>query len=893
MARRDRSGGVGEWKVALSGWILRLEALTVAFWPALALVLAFLGAALVGLFETMPGWLHAAFLAAALLGLGGLFLRGLRRLGPIDRARAVHRLEVVNRLDHRPLASLEDSPAAAGPLERGLWEIHRKRLMDRLRGVRLGAPGPVLAKADPFGLRYGAAFLAVIGLVVAGPEAGPRLMAAVTPALASVEAGPPARLDAWITPPDYTGEAPVFLTAEGQGALGPARAGAVEVPAGSVLAAQISGGSGEAAVTGLGPDAAFEAFGEAGARLEAELGGDAAIGFSRGGVPLGDWTVAVRPDRVPEIALTATPRATPQYALELSYQAVDDYGLESAGAVLRRADPPPGADPEAEIAFDLVLRGTAPRASEMTVYRDLTPHPWAGQEVTLRLFATDALGQRGESAPVTFTLPERLFTHPVARQIIAARKQLVSDPLVERDPVAQRLKQIAANDEAYGGDIAIYLALDAAARRALGAEGPAAFEPVYRLLWETALRLEDGGLSLAQARLREAQQALMEAMARGAEFEELERLMAEVEQAMRETMQAMQEQLRRQMEAMREQGQEMPEFDPETMTAVDMQDLQSMMDRIREMMEAGLMEEAQQLLSQLQQMMENMQSGQMAQMSQEAMEGMQAMDTLQEMIRAQQELMDRSFEQAQREMGMADPQASPGEPQSIRELLEQLMRQRQGGEQNGQGLQPDAQAGQGQDPGRQPGQQPGGEGGERQAEGGQGRDGSGQGVGRTPEQILQEALRRRLGEIMQRFGELTGEVPREFGRAERAMRESGEALGQGQPGQAIDPQGRAIEELQNAARQAAQQLMRQMGQGMGPAMMQEQLGGADSERHDPLGREPGSAQRGLNQSDVDIPDGGDLQRSREIRDELRRRAGERDRPELELDYIDRLLDQFR
>jgi hypothetical protein len=35
-----------------------------------------------------------------------------------------------------------------------------------------------------------------------------------------------------------------------------------------------------------------------------------------------------------------------------------------------------------------------------------------------------------------------------------------------------------------------------------------------------------------------------------------------------------------------------------------------------------------------------------------------------------------------------------------------------------------------------------------------------------------------------------------------------------------------------------------------------------------------------------------MRRAREILDELRRRAGERNRPQIELDYIDRLLDIF-
>jgi hypothetical protein len=46
------------------------------------------------------------------------------------------------------------------------------------------------------------------------------------------------------------------------------------------------------------------------------------------------------------------------------------------------------------------------------------------------------------------------------------------------------------------------------------------------------------------------------------------------------------------------------------------------------------------------------------------------------------------------------------------------------------------------------------------------------------------------------------------------------------------------------------------------------------------------------QGDVKIPDLDMMQRSRQILDELRRRAGERYRPQIELDYIDRLLQRF-
>jgi len=60
---------------------------------------------------------------------------------------------------------------------------------------------------------------------------------------------------------------------------------------------------------------------------------------------------------------------------------------------------------------------------------------------------------------------------------------------------------------------------------------------------------------------------------------------------------------------------------------------------------------------------------------------------------------------------------------------------------------------------------------------------------------------------------------------------------------------------------------------------------------DIFGRSPGGA-RGLGVGEVELPEQGELRRAGEILEELRRRAGERSRPEAELDYIERLLRRF-
>lgn len=89
---------------------------------------------------------------------------------------------------------------------------------------------------------------------------------------------------------------------------------------------------------------------------------------------------------------------------------------------------------------------------------------------------------------------------------------------------------------------------------------------------------------------------------------------------------------------------------------------------------------------------------------------------------------------------------------------------------------------------------------------------------------------------------------------------------------------------------ATEQMMQQFGGGM---QAQGGMGppGNQPGQRDPFGRRTGS-NSGFNQGDVEIPGESDIQRARRILEELRRRAGERSRPPVERDYIDRLLDPY-
>jgi hypothetical protein len=101
----------------------------------------------------------------------------------------------------------------------------------------------------------------------------------------------------------------------------------------------------------------------------------------------------------------------------------------------------------------------------------------------------------------------------------------------------------------------------------------------------------------------------------------------------------------------------------------------------------------------------------------------------------------------------------------------------------------------------------------------------------------------------------------------------------------------ALDQLRQATEGMAEQLARRMHGSMGMSLGRN--GQQMPRGRDPFGRQRGQGAGGrVENGDVKIPGRMELRRSRQILDELRRRSGERDRPALELDYIDRLIRRF-
>lgn len=865
-------------RLGLARLALFWEAAWPALWPILGVGLLFAALALFDVLPALPGWAHLIVLLLMVAGLGLAVIHAVRTFRLPDEAAARRRIEANSGLDHRPLTVAEDDIAVGkgDPVSEAVWAAHRRRMLEMIGKLKIGAPSPGLPARDPWALRIAVLLLLVVGATLGWRDAPGRFERALKPQLTASAATLPATVDLWLTPPSYTRLAPKVIKFSPEQAVAK---DTIKIPRGSKLLAQLFGGHGTPKLSIGGKTIAFEDVGGGNHQATAAIEEGGVFTISQGGRTVASGTIKAITDQPPVIVHAQPPSGTARNSLKLEYAATDDFGVVKVTARITRAGggltvTKPDAkkdkqDKNAEppIVLELPVPGVSVAKAHSVSFHDLTAHVWAGMEVEVVLTAEDGLGQKGISDKMRVLLPKREFFNPVAQAIIAAREALTRYP-GKKEEIAITLLRLAARPKAYHHDVVVFLGLKTAHDRLRLDRTKSQIRGTQALLWRLALRVEDGALSDAERNLRQVQKELEEALSKNASEEEIKKLLDRLQRAMDEYFKAIAEDMKKHPEKYANSRQ----IPSEQMMRMDRQDLQSMLDKLRRSAETGAKDAARQLLSQLRNMMENLRIGKAPQPNQGPHPADKLMGALEDLIKQQQQLLDQTFRKSQqgqyrgRNRGEDGPRMGP----SIGERLGQP-RQNRPDQQGQQGRQ-----GQGQQGQRRQGQQ---------GQLGQGKQGKG-GFGTEAER--QEALRRGLGAIMDQLGEMTGNVPQAMGEAELSMRNATRNLRKGAPGPATDSQAKALDKLRSGMKQAMQQLMKRFGgqPGMVPGRRQARRDGRD-----PLGRNTEGNGRAWG-SDVKVPDESELQRAREILDELRKRAGEHERPKKEREYIDRLLPRF-
>src|SRR3546814_1259145 len=109
-------------------------------------------------------------------------------------------------------------------------------------------------------------------------------------------------------------------------------------------------------------------------------------------------------------------------------------------------------------------------------------------------------------------------------------------------------------------------------------------------LWDTALSIEDGRISMAARALRQAEQALRDALSRNASDAEIERLLDQLQAAMDAYFDSMAEM----MQGDENREMEMARPDPNALT-LNRDDFKKMLDEIRKLTRSGARDAARQI----------------------------------------------------------------------------------------------------------------------------------------------------------------------------------------------------------------------------------------------------------------------------------------------------------
>ncbi|MDP2356485.1 MAG: TIGR02302 family protein [Beijerinckiaceae bacterium] len=664
----------------------RLSELWERIWPALVALFVvvglFVSISWLGLWLHTPGWGRALGLAALAGSLIWPILL-LFRIKTPSRQESLLRIDRDSNLPHRPATTLDDalSNTQADDSTRALWRLHQRRAEQTAKLLKVAGPTPRTALQDRLAIR--AAVL--LSLVAAGFVAGPQKFARVASAFdfrAPTSAGIGYRLDAWIDPPPYTARPPLLLRGSAQELQAEIRR--VEAPVGSTVVVRMSEGAGVIveAQGGLSlaeekdkkPEAAQQAAraGSTDIEMRWTLVTDGVLQMRRTSGALIVYNLAAIPDRAPIVTLRGEPRSNARGSLTLAYKLEDDYGIIGAEAEIVnprvRGKPSPRSLVEPP-RLPLGLPGGAGGTGEAETTTDLSEHGWAGARVNMTLVARDEGGNIGKSETIDLVLPQRPFVKPLARALVEQRRNLVLDP-DNRARVTTSFEALTIAPEAFGVTAGQYLGLNTISHRLAAAKNDDDLRDVADFIWQMALQLEEGDLSQAERDLRAAQQALREALERGAPDDEIKRLMDQMRAALDRFLREFAEQQMREQDEAQDQNQPGPQ--DRTITS---QDLQRMLDEMEKMARSGNMADAQRMLDQMQKLLENLKSARRSDQNQQSREMNRSLNQLDQMMRDQQELRDRTFQQGrkpQEGQESGDQKSLQQRQQALREQLEEL-----------------------------------------------------------------------------------------------------------------------------------------------------------------------------------------------------------------------------
>lgn len=759
---------------------------------------------------------------------------------------------------------------------RTLWETAQTKILHTLSRLKSPYPNIQLTKKDPNALRYLAVLFFICGLMVSGNTWKQKISNGLLPVQISYIFPQIQSTEIWITPPNYTQKPEIRIS--GGGFIREA----INIPENSKIRIRTRNIFGQFIKPHLINSENKQELNDMQDGLygiETTIEEGETLAIKQGFIPLLslpynhiiDQPPAIHSDVSDEDESTDIPYKIIEKG-QISFPLIvsDDYSVKDLKMAMN-IDKEQAGDhlPLGNPADDMRLIMSQPDDDfKITPVYDMTWHTWAGLPVIFEYTAIDHKGQTTKLEQIHLTLPEREFEHPTAKTLIALRKKLAwnyDDSFID---IAKNIETLLTAPDFFQHDIALFLSLRSAASRLYyNDKAPQDVRTqtaisVIPLLWDIAIAIEDGNLSLAMRDLRTAQRELENALRNpDASPDEITRLMDQLREKTQEYFREMQREMQKRMA----DGQSIPEFSPENFSQMISPDsLSDLMAEIEKALREGDEAKAQELMSQLQRMLEMLDPNMSAQLPSDMQMMQQGINELQELIDKQKALMEQTKKQADVQLQTERfEDLPPIDMPSLEKMLKDF------GIEDIPPPPPNPNK-----PATQEPDQP-----QEQKESLPSVQDS---------RAAQESLRYILGRLMLDAAEEIDEIPESMGLAEQEMRNSSEQLEKNKPHASVPHQKQAIDHLEDSQEQLSQQLKKRMQQMIGIGMSGNRPGGLD-----PLGRPYDEDRNGKNSnSNVKIPDEHQKKRVDDILRTLRDRSSNRSLPDDELDYFRRLLRRF-
>ncbi|WP_375668522.1 TIGR02302 family protein [Bartonella sp. AP36NXGY] len=614
--------------------ILSFERMWVRLLPFFLVLSLFCSFSWLGLFGILGYWSHLLLLGVILFCAGASLFFLIRFRFPTMRE-VNCRLERVNDLRHQPLNIQTDRLCSENDEDFSavIWREHQRRMAKQLYHLKTGFISLNNADYDPLALRALCALLFVCAFSFSFGSQGGRLADAFD--FRPIVDEKLMRIDAWVTPPAYTGVAPIYLTKDEKTQL--------EIPEGSNVVVRVVNGAGITVKAKSVEDGREVSFSE---KTEQTALNDPIVHFETHlKHPINlfvssrrkkqQWHLQIIKDTLPTIHWLEKPGRILTGSLELRYVVDDDYGVTKAFVEIEPFLPQNKSASSLYNAPEIELLLPRGGKGKMRMVQDISAHPWAGSQVKITLVAEDGAGQKGRSKTFVMILPQRVFSNPVARAVVELRRLLALDASV-KERVLDMLSALLVRPEKGLQNASHFIVLQSAWTRLSLAQTDEDLRDVVDYLWQIALGIEGNQLESVQKKLKQAQAALRDALRYGASAAEIERLMADLRQAMDEYIRALAEKA---PDSQVSKSSKSPNLSEAT--------LQEKLNLIEEMAKTGSSLAAEQLLAEVEQTLDhlhvqkgNQNEGEKSQSAQMK----EKMDQLGDLMRRQQEILNETHQ---------------------------------------------------------------------------------------------------------------------------------------------------------------------------------------------------------------------------------------------------------